>query len=1732
MSKRIVNLLVTVLCITLAAGPSLSLAATPKASRRSIYLPPSTKSVPRSKRVKQSNALPAQKTAVPVGQTTTLLPDGRLLLIGGEGADGPRADTVIRDARTGETVELPSVLHQARAWHSATMLPDGRVLVVGGVGAGGQVVLSGEIFDPETQTFELLPAIGLSPRAYHTATLLTDGQVLLVGGASGNGRVFSKAELWDFKTRTTTSLSAKLSAARQKHKATLLLDGNVLLEGGVDGNGNEVTNAELYNTRARDFNFTTLISRQEDDAAPFLAASLPADGASDVPVDSRIALRFSKLLRVETVNTETITLTGPRGIVATKIVPAENGRLAFVSPKENLLTDATYTLSVGGSLDGSDHQLPATVVTFTTAGEPAPGHYDDEDWIPDANNLRGNWRSKHVSSEAQSLPPLQADSGVTALAGQALALSGRPLARVTLQIGDKSTETDDTGRFLLSNIPSGHQVMKLNGRTANVPGKTYGIFKVGVDVTEGETNVLPYTIWMPKLDIAHAVTIQSPTTRDMAITNPLIPGLELQLPQQTVIRDMDGQTVTQISITPIPTNQPPFPLPPGINVPVFFTIQPGGAQVIPPRTRLIYPNFTNQPAGARIDFWNYDAEDKGWYIYGQGTVTGNGRQIVPDPGVALYEFSGAMISDPSNAPPEGPLPCNPCDDGDPVDLSTGLFVYSKTDLMIPDVTPLALTRTYRPRDTVSRPFGIGTTHPYEIFLVGDFNLYSYIDLILPDGGRVHYNRLFPGTNFDTTFEHTSTPSAFYKSRLSWNGSGWTLTLKNGTVFTFPDSDGLLGPRFAAMTGMRDRNGNQLVLTRDGNRNLTRITSPNGRSIDFTYDASNRITQAKDNIGRVVGYTYDASGRLSNVTDVSGGITQYTYDNSNRMTKITDPKGIIYLTNTYDTNGRVTKQTQADSTTYQFAYTIGANGKVSQTDVTDPRGNVRRVTFNTSGYVAADTHAQGKPEQRTVTYERQAATNQVLSVIDPLNRKTAYAYDSMGNVTGVTRLSGTSEAVTTSFTYEPVYNKVASINDPLNHTVSLGYDAKGNVTSITDPLNHQTILAHNTAGQMLSITDSLQNRTQFGYEFGYLTTLTDPKGGTATRFIDDAGRVLAVTDALGHSVRYSYDAMNQLTKATDPLAGVTSFVYDANGNLLSVTDARNNVGTYTYNNMDRLTGRKDALLRTQSYEYDGMGNLTKLTDRRGKVTSFSYDRFNRPTFVGFGTLTQGNTTTYESTINYTYDAGDRLIRTVDSVSGTINLAYDNLDRLTSETTPQGAVSYTYDAAGRRTSMTIAGQPTINYAYDNANRQTGITQGVSNVSFAFDDANRLTTSTLPNGVRMEYGYDQASQLTGITYKSGATVLGNLTYEYDETGRRIKIGGSYGRTSLPQALASASHNSNNQLTQRSASSLTYDANGNLTSDGVNTYTWDARNQLASMSGAGLSGSFTYDSFGRRRGKTINGVATEFLYDGGNAVQEKTGGAPSANLLTGGVDQTFMRTDATGARHLLTDGLGSTLGLTDASGSETTQYTYEPFGQTSVSGVTSSNSSQYTGRENDGTGLYYYRARYYSPSLQRFISEDPIGIAGGINLYSYVDNNPITYRDLFGLEKQEERVRNFITETMGGSVKGLGEAFNSTGTSYGTAVDRLSSLGFEPFWDPHWDHWGGMDYEGKVCGNWYHVTVGYPAQIIVSVGPGEGFSTSSDPNDPWTFLQIHSHDWAPHNHWLEILTKQFVRGPFDLGP
>ena len=367
----------------------------------------------------------------------------------------------------------------------------------------------------------------------------------------------------------------------------------------------------------------------------------------------------------------------------------------------------------------------------------------------------------------------------------------------------------------------------------------------------------------------------------------------------------------------------------------------------------------------------------------------------------------------------------------------------------------------------------------------------------------------------------------------------------------------------------------------------------------------------------------------------------------------------------------------------------------------------------------------------------------------------------------------------------------------------------------------------------------------------------------------------------------------------------------------------------------------------------------------------------------------------ATTAHTYDAGDRPTQITDSVGGTITRTYDNrFDTPATEVAPLGAgtstLTYTYDAAGRRTQMQVTGQTAVTYGYDDAHRITGITQGTNVVGFTYDAASRRTQATLPNGVTIDYAYDNANQLTGLTYRRNGVTLGNLTYGYDAAGRRTSMGGSYARVNLPPALTSATYDAANKLTNWAGTAQTYDLNGNLTGDGTRTYTWDTRDRLTATNGGGQTSSYVYDAFGRRISRTISGSQTAYVHDGHNPVHTGTGSTITGTLLNGGgLDERYVRTVGGASTALLTDALGSLLHIVDAAGATTATYTYEPYGAVTSSG-TDSTGFQYTGREVDVGGLMYYRARYYNPRTARFISEDPIGLAGGVNLYGYVEGSP----------------------------------------------------------------------------------------------------------------------------------------------
>lgn len=684
---------------------------------------------------------------------------------------------------------------------------------------------------------------------------------------------------------------------------------------------------------------------------------------------------------------------------------------------------------------------------------------------------------------------------------------------------------------------------------------------------------------------------------------------------------------------------------------------------------------------------------------------------------------------------------------------------------------------------------------------------------------------------------------------------------------------------------------------------------------------------------------------------------------------------------------------------------------------------------------------GLPAEQKLTCEGKCEgfdSQATITGFDKLGRPVEYV-DADGNVSTVTYdvdgrpVSTFDGKGTQTFGYDPTSGLLTKLEDSAVGTFTAAYDAEGDMTEkglpdgllaktifneVGEPINHSYTKVTNCTekctwleeseersvyGQILSQT-SLSSSQQYTYDHaGRLTLVKDtPAGGSCTtrsyNYDADSNRTSLVsykpgeagacsTSSESTTQKYDYDTADRLTGE--------GIEYDKDGNPIALTDPRGDKTTAAYDVMDRLESQTDPLKQTAKLSYDKAGELIETADRRGKVSKFSYDGLGRLASASFGVSGE----TAESTIGYEYNNANRLTKVNDSASGEYALSYDNLDRPTGVEGPNGAVGYEYDGAGRRKQMTVTGLGTIGYEYDNADRLTKISSGEQAVSLAYDKANRLEDITLPDGIEQAYGYDKAGEPTSIAYKKGKSILGEIDYAYDPNSQTEAMWGSYARLGLPKAMESAKYNAGNEMIEREGKELGYDANGNLISDGSNEYSWNARGQLAEISGAS-SAAFGYDPFGRRISKTLGGTTTDLLYDGSNVVQESVEGSVTANLLTGlEIDQLFSRSTKSGTDSYLTDRLGSEIGLASGSGEIETTYTYDPFGSTTEAGKASDNPYQFTGRENDGTGLQYNRARYYSPAMARFITQDPAGYRGsGSNLYWYTMNDPLDFTDPSG--------------------------------------------------------------------------------------------------------------------------------------
>ena len=426
---------------------------------------------------------------------------------------------------------------------------------------------------------------------------------------------------------------------------------------------------------------------------------------------------------------------------------------------------------------------------------------------------------------------------------QVLKLDGDPLAGVGLQVGERVAYSDETGRFLLTDVPDGYQRLVMMGFTANSGDRHYGMFEHGVDIEPGSTATLPFTIWMPLLDTQNAVVLpQGRTSRVVVARTPRIPGMELHVPAGIELRTPGGGALESLTLTQVPLDRTPFPLPEGTRLVVVpqghgtnVLAADGMLAVAGKGVRAVFPNVPGGRPGEKFELRSYEPHAFGWYSWGEGRVSGDGRQITSRRQDTLSEVGCVLIIGPAETtvPPNA----NVQPIMDPVDPSTGQFVYEKTDLFVPDVIPIALRRSYSSGWTLSRAFGKGALHNFDFYLTGDGQTFMWAELVTGSGARIRYTRISPpptggGTVEEAIMSHTGSATAFYKSDLahgSWPviGIGWRIRFTNGTAW-YLKSSALTAPRLARIV---DRVGNAVVVTRppDGPH---RITSPNGRWIEL------------------------------------------------------------------------------------------------------------------------------------------------------------------------------------------------------------------------------------------------------------------------------------------------------------------------------------------------------------------------------------------------------------------------------------------------------------------------------------------------------------------------------------------------------------------------------------------------------------------------------------------------------------------------------------------------------------------------------------------------------------------------------------------------------------------------------------------------------------------------------------------------------------------------------------
>jgi len=935
-------------------------------------------------------------------------------------------------------------------------------------------------------------------------------------------------------------------------------------------------------------------------------------------------------------------------------------------------------------------------------------------------------------------------------------------------------------------------------------------------------------------------------------------------------------------------------------------------------------------------------------------------------------------------------------------------------------------------------------------------------------------------------------------RLSMAGGTYLLQRKNGQQLTFDTAGNIsrwadpAGPTVSfsynastppRLTAVTNNAGRSLALIYSATNQLTSVRDSAGRTVSYSYDALGNLASYSDPSGNVTRYAYQSSG---NVTS-SGLLTQIYIPSLN---------GRTFVTNIYDSLGRVGSQANTHGALWTYFFAGYRSEEVDAAGTRhvlyyNPRG---KATFEIQDLANLDlvtsTSYDGLDRMIGTTLPR---GNGVAYQYDDVTN--AYANNVL-SITRI-GIAGSPSSTTQTFTYNQTWNKVATQTDALGLVSTFQYDDSGNLAEIVADagavphLNSKSTFRYNALGVPIVATDPTGAATQLTYDsLGNLVSWTADYGpgrlNLATTFsFDPVGNRIATTDPKGNRSTFSYDASRRLIASTAPApfnagaspvqtlrsydadgrlltvtrangaaAQVTSTTYTLTGKVETVTDPNGNTTTNTYDALDRLqtinTPFSANTRRLTRLAYDAVNRLSQVTDPSGVVSQqLAYNANGKlASFLD----ARGNSTTYN------YDGFERLLNVtypIDSTGGhpVESRLYDADDNITQQTTRAGQqITFAYDTLNRLCTKTIAATPISCAATSSASPTAWTSYDLAGRVRAIADNSATIVAAAPGSpvtFVMSYNYDQLNRLTKTNWSPTPTptpaAVGSVTFNHAYNGANQRISQTVTDPSwwyYPTATSSTTNytvNPANQYTAVASVTPTYDVNGNLTGDGTFSFGYDAENRMTSASGAGNTSSYGHDSQGHRKSKAVNGTATITVNDADNrAVLDYDGS--SGVLLRWyayglGPNDVLSQMTIGGTRLTLTpDSLNSIIASVDSSSGAFTKLNYLPFGKSASASIVGT--FGYTGQRIDpeNGGLYYYRSRIYYPAWGRFSQLDPIGLRGGINLYGYVENDPLNVVDPLGLSG------NGLLQSVGGQVRSFVDSGIAAMATIPTDIGRMT--------------------------------------------------------------------------------------------